>query len=496
MTGKTPNERILFGLKVKQLRQEQGLSFAKLAEQSGMSVSYLNEIEKGKKFPKGDKIDALATALGLPREELLSSDLGRHLAPVQDLLRSNFLSELPLDLFGIELSKVAEIIAGAPTRVGAFISTLLELSRSYNVREENFYFGALRAYLELHENYFEFIEEAVSRFIEETGLGYLRPLDPARLAELLEDRYDYCIVPNGLDEHAELRGLRSVFLPDRRRLLLESDLGPMQRAFLFGKELAFNYLELKERAHTSSLIRSRVFDEVINHSRAIYFSVALHLPLQPFIADLEAFFRLPRWDGAALLGMMQRYAASPEMFYQRLTNVLPRYFNLPELFFLRFIQDTRSGQYTIDRELHLNRRHRPHSSGLFEHYCRRWVSITSLVELAHSDEPLSVRVQWSHFHGTSDEYLCLTIARRGYPTSEHNVSVTLGLLINERVREVVRWLDDPAIGHREVNTTCERCPLTDCTERAAPPTVVAKRERYRNIQAALRRLLEEAGAAN
>ena len=488
MNGKSPNERILFGLKVKQLRQDQELSFVELARRSGMSVSYLNEIEKGKKFPKGDKIDALAAALGISRESLLSRDLGRNLAPVQDLLRSNFLSELPLDLFGIELNKVAEIIAGAPTRVGAFISTLLELSRSYNVREENFYFGALRAYLELHENYFEAIEAAVARFIEEAGLGYLRPLEADRLAQLLANRYDYEIVPGGLDRHPELRGLRSVFLPRPRRLLLESDLEPMQRSFLFGKELAFNYLELKERANTSSLIRGRVFDEVLNHSRAIYFSVALHLPLQPFIADVEAFFRLPQWDGAALLNLMHRYAATPEMFYHRLTNVLPRYFTLPELFFLRFIEDGDAGSYTIDRELHLSRRHRPHSTGVFEHYCRRWVSITSLVELAAGPDALNVRVQRSHFHDTPDEYLCLTIARRGYPAPDKNVSVTLGLLVNDALRERIHWLDDPAIPHREVNNTCERCPIPDCAERAAPPTVVWKKERYRNIQAALGRL--------
>ena len=63
MNGKIPHQRIIFGLKVKQLRQDKGLSFAELAKATGMSVSYLNEIEKGKKFPKDDKVAALALAL-------------------------------------------------------------------------------------------------------------------------------------------------------------------------------------------------------------------------------------------------------------------------------------------------------------------------------------------------------------------------------------------------------------------------------------------------
>jgi len=109
MSAKTANEKIIFGLKVKQLRQEQGLSFSDLSKTSGMSLSYLNEIEKGKKFPKQDKVKNLAKALGTTREELTDGKLGRHLAPVTQLLQSNFLNELPLELFGIELSKVAEI---------------------------------------------------------------------------------------------------------------------------------------------------------------------------------------------------------------------------------------------------------------------------------------------------------------------------------------------------------------------------------------------------
>jgi hypothetical protein len=76
MSQKSQNERILFGLKVKQLRQARGLNFADFARHTGMSVSYLNEIEKGKKFPKEDKVGMLAVALGVEAAELLSADPG------------------------------------------------------------------------------------------------------------------------------------------------------------------------------------------------------------------------------------------------------------------------------------------------------------------------------------------------------------------------------------------------------------------------------------
>ena len=63
-------------------------------------------------------------------EFLASPQLTKQYAPIGDLLQSNFLNELPLDLFGIEVQQVVEIIARAPDRVNAFISALLEIARN------------------------------------------------------------------------------------------------------------------------------------------------------------------------------------------------------------------------------------------------------------------------------------------------------------------------------------------------------------------------------
>ncbi len=489
MRAKTANERIIFGLKVKQLRLQQGFSFDQLSKQTGISLSYLNEIEKGKKFPKRDKVQHLASALGTTADELTDGDLGRELAPVSELLKSNFLNELPLELFGIELSKVAEIIAAAPLQVGAFISTLLEISRSYALREENFYFAALRSYLELNANYFPDLERAVDAFTEHFGLPTVRPLPPRLLGELLEDRYGYEIVPHGLDDLPALAALRSVYVPASDRLLLNGKLTPVQRGFQFGKEIAFNYLKLKERANTSSILRGRVFEEVLNHSKATYFSVALHLPLQPFVKEIRQFFRRPTWDMVAFRDLMLRFNATPEMFFHRLTNVLPEFFGLRDLFFLRFVHDRGTDDFVIDKELHLSRRHHPHENGLLEHYCRRWISINLLRRLsAESDNDIRIEAQRSRYYGTEDEYLCITLARTDYPRPGKNVSVTLGLLLNESLRQEINFLDDPAIPRVVVNTTCERCPIEDCQVRAAAPKVVAAREHYVAMKEALQSL--------
>lgn len=458
-----------------------------------MSVSYLNEIEKGKKYPKEDKVEAIANALGVSTEELTSPHLGKNLSPISDLLHSNFLNELPFDLFDIELAKVVEIIASAPVKVGAFISTLVEISKNYAVAEEHFYFGALRSYLELHNNYFEEIEQAAAAFSEKykTPKNGMVPVE--QLAYLLQKKMGYKIVEGGLDKYPELSEIRSVFIPKGKRFLLNGQLTDMQKAFQFGKELGFNYMKLKERANTASLLRVNSFEEVLSHFKAGYFSAALLINRESFIGDMETFFQKPKWDGEFILNILQKYRVSQETLFQRITNVLPQFFGLENIFLLRFVHSPANNVYKMDKELHMTRKHRPHGNALSEHYCRRWLSVSLLDGLAEMQKSgrytgALVGVQRSRYYKTNDEYLAFTLARPAYPSPEKNVSITVGILIDEALKSKVKFLDDPAISLKEVNTTCERCPIMDCAERSAPPSIVEAKNRRRRIQETLKKL--------
>ncbi len=493
MSQRTPNERIIFGLKLKQLRQKQKLNFADFAKITGMSVSYLNEIEKGKKYPKEDKVQMMADALGVNKKELTSQDLGKSLMPVADLLNSNFLNELPLNLFDIELTKVVEIIANAPAKVGAFIATLVEISRNYAMQEENFYFAVLRSYLELHNNYFEEIEQAVDHFTEKHKLPDEGIVLVDQLGNLLKKKYGYKIIENGLNEYPELSEIRSVFIPKSKRLLLNMQLTDMQKAFQYGKELGFTYLGLGERANTASLLRVNSFEQVLNHFKAGYFSAALLINRRSFIKDMQQFFQRPVWSGETILNLLLKYRVSQETLFQRITNILPQYFGLENLFLLRFVHTPAKGDFKMDKELHLNRKHRPHGNALSEHYCRRWLSTSLLNDLYEMQKSgrytgALVGVQRSHYYNTDDEYLCFTLARPAYPSPEKNVSITVGILIDDALKEKIKFIDDPAISIRQVSTTCERCPIEDCAERVALPVVIEAKNQHKKILRVLKSL--------
>ncbi len=491
--AKTIQQRILLGLKVRQFRQELGLSFDDLSKRAGISVSYLNEIEKGKKYPQPVNLAKLAAALELTPEFLESAEMTKHMTPVGELLQSNFLNELPLDLFGIDLQQVIEIIARAPDRVNAFISALLEIARNYSVRQENFYFAALRAYQELHLNYFEDIEQAADDFVARHQLPAEGGVAAEQLADILKQTYQYKIDAKGLTKHPELQDLRSVYNPTKHRLLLNPQMNERQRAFQLAKELGFNVLELQERPLASTLLRVKSFEEVLNNYKAAYFAVAVLINRHAFIRDLEAFFAMPRWDSQALIAMMNKYQASPEVLLQRF-NLMATAFDLQKIFFLRFIHDTDSDEFEIDKELHLNRRQQPHATGLNEHYCRRWLSLTLLTDLKRRYEPGQpppaplIGVQRATFLNTGDEYLFVAVAKTGYPTASRNVSVALGVLLDDQTRQAIRFWNDPAIPDKIVNTTCQRCPIADCAERAAPPVVVERRAERKKMLEALKKV--------
>ncbi len=489
----TQHQRIIFGLKVRQFRQERGWNFEEMSRQSGISISYLNEIEKGKKYPQPENLHRLAKALGIAPEFLASPELTKQYAPLGDLLQSNFLNELPLDLFGIELQQVVEIIARAPDRVNAFISALLEIARNYSLHDENFYFAALRAYQELRSNYFEEIEEAADVFVQKNNLPENGGVPSALLADLLKTQFDYKIDERGLEKYPELQSLRSVFNPHKRRLLLNSRLSERQRAFQLAKELGFNVLNLKERPLASNFLRVNSFEETLNNYKAAYFAVAILVNRHAFVRDIGDFFKKEKWEENALLEMMAKYKASPEVLFQRF-NVLTNDFRLEKVFFLRFIHNLDRDEFDIDKELHLNRRHQPHASGLNEHYCRRWLSLTLLRELQHRQQQgansphLFSGVQRASFLDTGEEYLCIAVAKPGYPTVGRNVSVTLGVQLDDHAKRTIRFWDDPAIPRATVNVTCQRCALADCAERAAPPTAVLKKEERKRMQELLKKL--------
>ena len=491
------NLKAIFGLKLRQYRERQDLSTQDLAEKAGVSASYINEIEKGKKYPKADKIMSLATALNVDYDEMVSLKLGKQLGQLSDLLKSNALHDIPLEIFGIKTSDLIGIMGDDPAKFSALLQTLLEIARIYDLRVEHFLLAAMRSYQELHNNYFNDFEEAAQDFLQRHGWSNLPTVPYEKLKKLLEDAHGYKIIESSFDNRPNLQQFRSVFVPGKQpKLFINDQLLDNQKAFVLGRELGYVILDLEERALTSSWIKVESFDQVLNNFKASYFSGAILINSHILVSKLRDFFTREKWDPNGLLEIIDNFDTTPETFTHRLTQILPHYFGLNQLFFLRFHNQPESQKYKLSKELHLSQLHNPHRVNPHEHYCRRWVTVTLLQELANSDrhhansQPL-VDIQRSQFHGTKNEYLCISLARPLALSSDTNSCITLGILCNDTLRRNLKFADDPTIKSRVVNESCERCAITDCKERAAEPIISEQDQQQEQREAALQKFLEE-----
>ena len=93
--------------------------------------------------------------------------------------------------------------------------------------------------------------------------------------------------------------------------------------------------------------------------------------------------------------------------------------------------------------------------------------------------------QISKYWETELEYIVLTIAKPNMPNAKESTSVSLGILLDDNARRLFRFLGDPNLKTKVVNTTCERCSMFDCGERAVAPFVIEKMNEAKEVEQAL-----------
>jgi len=491
MEVSSDNLKVILGLKVKQLRYERSLSLKELSDRIGMSVSYLSEIESGKKHPKPEKIIQIAGALGVSYDELVSAKVNEE-NPIQSFMKSPIFNEFPFQLFGITFADVISLVKNSPAQAAAFVRTLSEIGEMYDMRVEQFFFAALRSYQKMHQNYFEDLEEAADAFCIEHGWKSDEVVSYGQLGSVLKEKFGYVIDEQTIHDHKELQGYRSVWLAGPPvQLLINPQLKEKQKAFIAGHAIAYETLKLKQRPMTSSWIKVESFEQVLNNFKASYFAGAVLIRRESLQRDLRSFFSMGRWDGDALLSMMRRYDATPEMFLYRFGQMIPKTFDMDEIYFLRFNNEAGTDHFRLTKELNMSRFFVPHGIGLDEHYCRRWLSIKLLRELSQGRQDKLVAVQRSKFVSSEAEFLTISIARHLVLTPESNSCVTIGFLITDKLKNAVKFINDDAIPRVEVNETCERCGMANCRERAVPAVIFEREERQKQREKVLYEVIEK-----
>ncbi|MDJ0757000.1 MAG: XRE family transcriptional regulator [Ardenticatenaceae bacterium] len=491
---------IIFGMKVRQARTEAGLNLTEFAAQCDLSSSYVTEIEKGRKYPRADKIMRMAEVLGRAYDDLVSIRLEPPLTHLGSALSSPVLGQFPFEEFGIEMSDLVGVLTRAPDKASALLHAISELGREYDMQEQKFLWSALRSYQELHDNYFPDLEDAAAKYARKKGLWGDVPLQYETLADIIEQDFGIRIDRDRLLKDPLFTGYRTIFVKGARpQLLINTDLHPYQINFALAREIGYQVLKLSDRSNTSSPDQIESFQQVFNDFKASFFAGALLMPRQAMINDIQMFFNRKTWSPQPLMEMIQRYGVSPEALMYRFSELVPEFFGLP-LHFLR-VHQSHGGRYRLVKQLNLNRLRVPNGLAVDEHFCRHWLVIRLIRELeaeqaagkTHGLANPLVGVQMSHYIDSQDRFLCFGFARPSPLDGQTNTCGIIGFRAEAGLSKIIKFADDLLIPEEMINETCERCSLSaaQCGLRAAPPTVLEARKLRQDRKQALRELAAE-----
>ncbi len=490
---------IIFGMKVRQTRIEKNMSLKDFAAACELSPSYVTEIEKGRKYPRSDKIVKMAEVLGKSYDEMVSIKLDHSLSHLETTLSSTTFQRFPFAEFGLEPSDLITLLTREPEKASALLHAVLEIVRRYDLKEEEFLRAALRSYQEIHENYFQELEDAAVQFTavigQKYGLTEQVPVGRTVLETILRTEFGYEIDTLAIADDPRLQPYRAVLVDGKRPYLcVNYALHECQINFVLAREIGYQHLQIKERSYVSTPNRIDSFQQILNDYMAAYFAGCLLMPRQQMLADLQHFFSQSKWDPQILQDMLVKYDVTSEMLLYRFSELIPQYYGIRQ-HFLRY-HEVEDERYVLYKQLNMNQLLVPQGIGLHEHYCRRWLSIRLLQErkneqVAHNGQPF-IGVQMSEFIHTQERFLCIGFARPLTLANGIQSSVILGFRVDGELSDAIQFADDPNIPKLYIHETCERCPLTaeQCTDRAAEPTAIQAEEKATARRLALSQLRE------
>ncbi len=329
-------EKLLIGPRVRRLRRTLGITQAQMAEDLGVSASYINLIEANQRPISAKLLLTLAQVYDFNLSDVGGSMDARLVSELMDVVR-----DPTLELAGVGKSEVEEVVNASPDMARAFLriygrhrdlamrqysdANLLADREKVEVLEESARsVDAVREYFHSHRNYFAELDEAAESFSAELFLSTDEP--HTALTDRLKTRHGYRvrIVPTDVMPD-KLR----YFDRHRRRIELSELLGQSGRRFQLAVQLTLLEFADLIQAHTDAAdLPDQAARDLARVSLANYFAAALLMPYGRFLRECET----TRYDIELL---SHRFGASYEQVAHRMTTLQrPEARGIP-FFFLR-----------------------------------------------------------------------------------------------------------------------------------------------------------------
>lgn len=299
-------ERKLFaGHTVRRLRRALGLTQAAMAEQLGVSASYLNLVERNQRPLSATLLLALAERFDFDPRALAAGEPGGG----EEAMRRRLADPLFADI-EVDRTELHEWLAGAPGGAEAFARAYDRLGGGGGAAGAPDDPGAaVRREVERWRNHFADLDAAAETLADE-----LRIASPdlfGAMAERLRVKHQLSIRVLPIEV---LAGVRSRLDLHARQLQLSEALDPPSRVFALARQLAGEAKGEIEALVRGAGFADRVAERLYRRHLTGYFAAAVMMPYARFLRACEA-------TGYDLELLRRRFGASAEQVAHRLTTL-------------------------------------------------------------------------------------------------------------------------------------------------------------------------------
>ncbi len=453
-----PMKAVRIGGRLRRLRQERRLTQVQMAEELGISASYLNLLESNQR--------PVTVRVLLRLAERFQLDIASLAVEEDDRLTTELMEALSDPLFeshDVKTTDVKDLVATLPALGRAMLDLYQAYRRGPVVASENegvegepmpvgMPSEEVSDFLQKHGNHFKELEEAADELWREHNLG---------LHSLFQDLVDVLTKSYAVDVEvmpaAQLNGLLRDYNTLTRRLALSEMLPPPSRSFQLACQIGYLWQRNQiDRLVSSGKFTSAESEALARSALANYFAGAVMMPYDRFLAAAKQ----TRYDITIL---QHRFGVSFEQVCHRLTT-------------LRRAGNEGIPFHLIRVDIAGNISKRFSASGIhiarFGAACPRWNVYDAFAT------PGMLRVQLSKMP-EGQAFFCVartvrpagrTIRRGALMPRAGQLAIGLGCAVSH-AKDIVYAdgldLDDATL-ITPIGVSCRVCPRTDCADRALP----------------------------
>ena len=458
------NDLTNIGSRIRKERRSKGSSQSDLSKKLGISASYLNLLESGRRTITVPLLIKIGNELGLSLKDLTVESNKRILSDVMDVLSNEIFEDL--DITNLETN---EFISNNPNIAKA----LLTLNDSYKSLRDDMQnrlekmdvdssvkenkssrlpVEVVSDFLQENKNYFDTLERKAEELRDKIGLRFGPGIGSTEIkfTNYLKSEYknEVKIVPPEDDE-------KSVKRYDKKEniLYLSEMITYTARNFHLAYQIAyFDGMELIDKIIEDNKFYSQEVIPLLKISLMNYFAAALIMPYDDFLESAKKY----KYDVEIL---MHHYAASFEQITHRLTNMQkPGNEGVP----FHFLKTDIAGN--VSKRFSLSGIHIPRHGGS----CPRWNVYIAFLG------PGKIHPQISRMPD-GKVYFCIArafekgIEKHGLPRS----FVSIGLGCDIQYAKELTYSEGMDLQNKKLETpigvSCRICPRVECQQRAFPP---------------------------